>query len=147
MKFDRDVIGFYLDWRSQEVAVAAARFNDPVLRMEYESGDVYHALARMCGLTDDPDPIRWKTNNRTQRDRMKPIQLGINYGMGVPSLAKGLDRHPLIAAEIIDLYARRHPAFWQGRLEAVQTAMLRRRIESSTAGPCALATAPINARY
>lgn len=62
---------------------------------------------------------------------MKSIQLGINYGMGVPSLAKGLDRHPLIAAEIIDLYARRHPAFWQGRLEAVKTAMLRRRIESS----------------
>jgi hypothetical protein len=47
------------------------------------------------------------------------------------SLARGLDRHPLIASEIIDLYARRHPAFWRGRLENVQTAMLRRRIESS----------------
>ena len=93
MKFEPGVIGFYLDWRSQEVAVAAARFNDPVLRAEYKSGDVYHALARMCGLTDDPNPIRWKANNRTQRDRMKPFQLGINYGMGVPSLAKGLDRH------------------------------------------------------
>ena len=27
---------------------------------DYLAGDVYHALARLCGLTDDPDPIRWK---------------------------------------------------------------------------------------
>jgi DNA polymerase I len=142
MKFEPGAIGFYLDWRSQEVAIAAARFNDPVQRAEYESGHVYHALAHMCGLTDDPDPIRWKANNRTQRDRMKRLQLALNYGMGVPSLAKGLDRHPLIAAEIIGLYARKHPAFWQGRLEAVQTAMLRRRIESSYGWPLRISHSP-----
>jgi hypothetical protein len=28
---------------------------------------------------------------------MKSLQLGISYGMGVPSLAKGLNRHPVIA--------------------------------------------------
>jgi hypothetical protein len=28
---------------------------------------------------------------------MKSLQLGINYGMGVPSLARGLNRRPLIA--------------------------------------------------
>jgi DNA polymerase I len=146
MKFEPGAIAFYLDWRSQEVAIAAARFNDPVQRAEYESGHVYHALAHMCGLTDDPDPIRWKANNRTQRDRMKRLQLALNYGMGVPSLAKGLDRHPLIAAEIIGLYARKHPAFWQGRLEAVQTAMLRRRIESSYGWPLRISHSPTNAR-
>ena len=32
---------------------------------------------------------------------MKQLQLGINYGMGVRSLARGLDRHPLIASEVI----------------------------------------------
>jgi hypothetical protein len=142
MLFDPDVIGFYLDWRSQEVAVAAARFDDATLRAEYEGGDVYHALALMCGVTNDPDPVHWKENNRAQRDRMKPIQLGINYGMGVPSLAKGLNRHPLIAAEIIGLYARRHPEFWRGRLEAVQTAMLRRRIESSYGWPLRISHSP-----
>jgi hypothetical protein len=142
MLFDPGVTGFYLDWRSQEVAIAASRFDDSTLRLGYESGDIFHALARMCGITDDPDPIHWKENNRPQRDRMKPIQHGINYGMGVPSLAKGLNRHPLIAAEIIGLYARRHPAFWQGRLEAVQTAMLRRRIESSYGWPLRISHSP-----
>jgi DNA polymerase I len=142
MKFDPDTIGFYLDWRSQEVAVAAARFNDQTLRNEYESGDVYHALARMCGLTNDPDPANWKRNNPGQRDRMKPLQLGINYGMGVPSLAKGLNRHPLIAAEIIWRYAERHPDFWQGRLQAVANALNDRRIESSYGWPLHITHAP-----
>jgi hypothetical protein len=31
---------------------------------------------------------------------MKPLELGINYGMGVPSLARGLNRHPLIASKL-----------------------------------------------
>ena len=39
-------------------------------------------------------------------------------------------------------YARRHPAFWQGRLEAVQTAMLRRRIESSYGWPLRISHSP-----
>ena len=61
---------------------------------------------------------------------MKPLQLAINYGMGVPSLARGLNRHPLIAAEIIARHKREYPRFWAWRAEMVQQAMLERRIES-----------------
>jgi hypothetical protein len=60
-------IMFYLDWRSQEVGVAAALSGDQTLIDDYASGDVYHALARLCGLTDDPDPVRWKKEHRDQR--------------------------------------------------------------------------------
>jgi hypothetical protein len=130
MVFPSGSIGFYLDWRSQEVGVAAALSGDQTLIDDYASGDVYHALARLCGLTDDPDPIHWKKHNRPMRDRMKPLQLGINYGMGVPSLARGLDRHPLIASEIIGRHKRRYPRFWQWRSDMVQDAMLQRRMES-----------------
>ena len=50
---------------------------DPALIDAYLGGDVYHALAYVCGLTDDPDPKRWKTSNaRTMRQRMKALQLG-----------------------------------------------------------------------
>jgi hypothetical protein len=48
----------------------------------------------------------------------------------------------VIAAEIISLYALRHPNFWEGRLEAVQTAMLRRRIESSYGWPLRISHSP-----
>ena len=73
---------------------------------------------------------------------MKPIQLGINYGMGVTSLSKALDRHPLIGAEVLWLYAKRHPNFWRGRLETIENALLDRRIESSYGWPLRISHSP-----
>jgi DNA polymerase I len=142
MVFPPGTIGFYLDWRSQEVGVAAAQSGDQNLIADYLGGDVYHALARLCGLTNDPDPIRWKKQNRDQRDRMKPLQLGINYGMGVPSLARGLDRHPLIASEIIERHKRRYPRFWQWRTDQTQIAMLKRRMDSISGWPLYITHSP-----
>jgi DNA polymerase I-like protein with 3'-5' exonuclease and polymerase domains len=132
----------YLDWRSQEVGIAAALSGDEALKADYASGDVYHGLARMCGLTIEPDPAHWKKTNRAQRDRMKPLQLGINYGMGVPSLARGLDRHPLIASAVIELHKRTYPPYWQWREETMKTAMLERRIESVGGWPLRIISSP-----
>jgi DNA polymerase I len=80
IQFAPDTVGACLDWRTQEVAVAAVLSGDEALMADYLSGDVYHALARLCGLTDDLDPKRWKANCPDQRQRMKPLQLAINYG-------------------------------------------------------------------
>ena len=95
--------------------VGAAASDDAALKADYAAGDVYHALARLCGLTPDPDPARWKRENAATRQRMKVLQLGISYGMGVPSLARGLDRHPLIASVIIERHKRKYTRFWQWR--------------------------------
>lgn len=135
MVFPPDTIGVYLDWRTQEVGVAAYRSGDPRLINDYLGGDVYHALAKLCGLTDDPDIKRWKGNNPDQRQRMKPLQLAINYGMGVPSLARGLDRHPLVASEIIERHRRTYPRFWEWRADMVQQAMLDRYVETTFGWP------------
>jgi len=142
MVFPRAAIGAYLDWRTQEVGVAAALSDDRALIDDYAGGDIYHALARLCDLTNDPDPVHWKKTNPAMRNRMKPLQLGINYGMGVPSLARGLDRHPLIASEIIERHKRRYPRFWQWRADMVGTAMLERRIESVFGWSLHLSTSP-----
>jgi hypothetical protein len=142
MVFPRDKIGAYLDWRTQEIGVAASLSGDQRLIEDYQSGDIYHALARMCGLTDDPDPAHWKATNPAQRQRMKAIQLGINYGMGVPSLAKGLDRHPLIASTIIERHKQTYPRFWQWRSDMVQQAMLARKIETEFRWPLYLTSSP-----
>jgi hypothetical protein len=61
---------------------------------------------------------------------MKQLQLGINYGMSVPSLARGLDRHPVIASTIIEKHKPTYPLLWEWRADMVQRAMLERRIES-----------------
>ena len=142
MVFPEDTIGVYLDWRTQEVGVAAARSEDQQLTDDYNGGDIYHALAHMCGLTKDPDIQHWKDTQPVMRQRMKSLQLAINYGMGVPSLAKGLDRHPLIAAHIIDKHRRTHPRFWQWREDTVQRAMLDRQIETVFGWPLYLGSSP-----
>jgi DNA polymerase-1 len=142
MKFPPETIGFYLDWRTQEIGIAAALSGDPVLAADYSTGDIYHALARMCGLTDELDIQSWKATQRDQRERMKSLQLGINYGMGVPSLARGLDRHPLIASEVIERHRRRYPTFWRWRTAMVQAAMLEREIRSIDGWPLYITTSP-----
>jgi hypothetical protein len=142
MVFPPDKIGVYLDWRTQEVGIAAALSEDGALIEDYGGGDVYHALARLCGLTDDADPARWKRERHDMRQRMKPLQLGINYGMGVPSLARGLDRHPVIASDFIERHKRRYPRFWKWRDDQLRAAMLARRIESVFGWPLWLTTSP-----
>jgi hypothetical protein len=142
MVFPQDAIGCYLDWRTQEVGVAAALSGDPALIAAYQGGDVYHALALVLGFTDDPDPAHWKKSDPAVRERMKRLQLAINYGMGVQSLARGLDRHPLIASGIIEHHKRTYPPFWQWRADRVQAAMLSRRIESVFGWPLRISTSP-----
>jgi DNA polymerase-1 len=73
---------------------------------------------------------------------MKALQLGINYGMGVPSLARGLDRHPLVAGRIIELHQRTYVPFWRWRNNAVMQALLDRRIETVFGWPLHLTTSP-----
>jgi DNA polymerase-1 len=128
--FPPDKIGVYLDWRTQEIGIAAALSHDPALMAAYSGGDVYYALAVMCGLTDDPDVKHWKANNKAMRNRMKALQLGINYGMGVPSLSRGLDRHPLIGSYIIELHKRTYSPYWKWKEERADKAMQDRELET-----------------
>ena len=142
MVFPPDRIGVYLDWRTQEVAVAAARSNDPALLAAYREGDVYYAFARDAGLTNDRDRKHWAKHDQPMRQRMKVLQLGINYGMGVPALAKGLNRHPLIASNLIEQHRRMYEVMWQWRDEQMKIAMLERRMESLSGWPLHIISSP-----
>ena len=142
MVFGKDKIGLYLDWRTQEVGVAAALSGDEALMASYAKGDVYHGFAFDAGLTKDPDRKRWAKENNSQRSKMKALQLGINYGMGVPSLARGLERHPLIASLLIDLHRRKYPKFWDWRDKQVVNAMLDRHIATAFGWPLRVTTSP-----
>jgi DNA polymerase-1 len=143
MVFEEGVTGVYFDWRTQEVGIAAALSGDEALINDYLApGGVYYALAKMCGLTNGCDPALFKTQHPEVRERMKPLQLGINYGMGVPSLARGLDRHPLIASTIIEKHRRTYPRFWEWRENMVQCAMLERKMETVFGWPLYLSSSP-----
>jgi DNA polymerase I len=142
MIFPENKIGAYLDWRAQEVGVAAALSGDETLMSDCQAGDIYYALAKMCELTRDPDFRSWKKQHPDTRQRMKALQLGINYGMGVPSLARGLDRHPLIASTIIEKHKRRYPQFWEWRAQQVDDAMTSRRMKTVFGWPLHIKNSP-----
>lgn len=148
MRFPADKIGSYLDWRTQEVGVAAARSGDVQLAKDYRDGDIYHALAVMCGLTT-LDAKSWKATpeGKSQRQRMKALQLGIGYGMGVRSLSRGLGRHPMIGSEVIIRHQQRYPHSGRG---APRWSNVRccsgRSYPNSTAGHCTSATRQTSAR-
>jgi DNA polymerase-1 len=145
MVFPRDATGLYLDFRTQEVGIAAALSEDEALKRDYAKGDIYHALALMLGLTDEPDAAAWKKQpgGKATRERMKQLQLGISYGMGVSSLARGLDRHPLIASHIIETHKRTYPTFWAWRANVVDVAMSSsRRLESGCGWPMRISNSP-----
>ena len=142
MVFPPDKIGVYLDWRTQEVGVVAAASGDQALMTAYRAGDVYHAFAVACGLTDDHDMKHWKEHNPMMRQRMKSLTLALNYGMSVPSLARGINRHPLIASAIVERHQQKFWRYWQWRDEVLQDAMLSRCIESTFGWPLRLTTSP-----
>jgi DNA polymerase I-like protein with 3'-5' exonuclease and polymerase domains len=142
MLFPPDSIGCYLDFRTQEIAIAAALSGDEAMRRDYLTGDFYHAMCFRGGFTTESDRKRWKKENDEQRSQMKQLQLGINYGMGVPSLARGLNRHPCVASDFIEKHKRWYPRFWEWREEVMHDALLDRRIESVFGWPLRLSTSP-----
>jgi hypothetical protein len=50
---------------------------------------------------------------------MKALQLALNYGMGVPSLARGLNRHPWIASQLVEKHRRAYSPYWDWREQEV----------------------------
>jgi hypothetical protein len=142
MVFPKNKIGLYLDWRTQEIATAADQSGDQAMIDGYEGGDFYHAFALASGLTTDFDAEHWAKHDKKMRTRVKALQLGINYGMGVPSLARGLDRHPLIASHLIEQYKRTYSVYWAWRENEVRQAMLDRQMESVGGWPLRITTSP-----
>ena len=87
----------YVDWRAQELGIAAKRSGDPALLRAYTSGDVYTANAiafgwAAAGATKETAP--------EARAKAKVATLGLNYSMGARSLSKHMADH-LYEAKII----------------------------------------------
>jgi hypothetical protein len=143
IKFAPDKIGLYLDWRTQEIGIAANKSGDEGMMSAYHrTGDFYHGFALDAGLTDDQDAKHWKADCEEMRDRMKTLCLGISYGMGVPSIARKLNRHPLIASGLLELHRRKYSPFWEWREQQMWQAKVSRRMQADDGWPLLITTSP-----
>jgi hypothetical protein len=110
----------YLDFGSQEIAIAAALSGDQAMIGAYQSGDPYMAFAKQAGLAP---PQATADSHKPVRNRCKAIVLGVGYGMGAQSMAY---RAGLQIAEARDLLRRHHETyrtFWRWAEDNVNVAL------------------------
>jgi hypothetical protein len=100
----------YVDWRSQEIAIAAALFGDERMRQAYLTGDVYLGFAKQAGLAPQDAT---KESHGHIRDLCKVLVLAINYGGGDQMLARRLGVDRGYAAELRRLHQETYPTYWQ----------------------------------
>jgi DNA polymerase-1 len=108
----------YVDWKSQEVYIAAKLSRDPALMDAVLSGDPYLAFAKMAGLAP---PGATKESHRAIRDLCKTCVLGTNYGMQAPSLAARTGLSEIEATHLLRRLAQTFPVFtaWADHVASV----------------------------
>ncbi len=106
----------YLDWKSQEFAIAAALSGDEAMRRAYVSGDVYLAFARQSGLIREADWQRvvregGKPGEAFKAERIvsKAVVLGLQFGMTKHGLASALDADLAFAARMVRKHEQVYP--------------------------------------
>jgi hypothetical protein len=100
----------YLDWGSQEIAIAAALSGDDLLWEAYASGDPYIAFAIQAGIAPEGAT---KTSHKAIRDRCKQVVLGTNYGMTEHGVAEAAGIHVLEARDLLQKHRDTYRKFWK----------------------------------
>jgi hypothetical protein len=111
----------YIDWSSQEIAVAGALSGDNALWEAYASGDPYIAFAKQAGLVP---PDATKKSHSDVRNACKAIVLGVNYGMGPESIAAQSGIHIDSARQLLRLHRDTYRVFWRWAEENVDRVLL-----------------------
>jgi DNA polymerase I-like protein with 3'-5' exonuclease and polymerase domains len=141
----------YIDFSSQEIAIAAALSGDERMMRGYAEGDPYLAFAKDARLAPADAT---KASHKPERDRCKVVALGVNYGMGHEALATSLGIAPAEAQELMRLHRETYRQFWSWSDGVVTSAMLtsemqttfgwKRRVQAG-ANPRALMNFPMQA--
>jgi len=99
----------YLDWSSQEIAIAAALSGDDAMWKGYATGDPYIAFAIQAGMA--PEGATARTHKDT-RNRCKAIVLGVQYGMSAKSMALNAGLHEAEARDLLLRHRETYRTFW-----------------------------------
>ena len=111
----------YIDWKAQEIGIAAALSGDAKLAAAVLSGDPYLAFA--IGAQLAPRGAT-KATHGALRDRIKASVLGIGYGMSDATLARRLRISNTEARMLLRLHDEAYPAFARWRKNNLNAALL-----------------------
>ena len=101
-----------IDWIAQEIGIGAGLSRDPALIADYRAGDPHLGFAVRAGLAP---PGATKKTHRDVRNMVKPISLGVAYGISKYGVAEQSGKSLLWAADILAAWRHTYPVFvnWQ----------------------------------
>ena len=111
----------YVDWSSQEIAIAGALSGDRLLWEAYESGDPYVSFAIQAGLAPEGST---KKSHPDIRQACKAIVLGVLYGMSAEGIANQSAIHVVRARELLQLHRDTYRQFWRWAEENADRVLL-----------------------
>jgi hypothetical protein len=115
----------YLDWSAQEYGVGAFLSRDEAMVADYRGGDPYLSFGRRIGLV----PVdATKETHRAERDLIKAVILGTQYGMGEQTLALRIGKPVAYARDLLRAHRATYRKFWEWSDAAVNVALFRGRL-------------------
>jgi hypothetical protein len=105
MVFPPDTIGVYLDWRTQEVGIAAAQSGDTGLMDAYRSGDIYHALA-WAHARPRPSPLEGGKSGAAPAHEAAAAGDQLRHGRAIIAVAGAAYQHLIHANPDLETVAR-----------------------------------------
>jgi DNA polymerase-1 len=115
----------YIDWSSQEIAMAAGLSGDERFIDAYKSGDIYMAFARDAKMVPADAT---KQSHPEIRAVCKTIVLGIGYGMGAAAMAARAHIPVSEAREFLRQHQTVYRKYWKYSEDTVSTALYRNEI-------------------
>jgi DNA polymerase I len=124
-----------LDWSGQEVAIGAGFAGDRAMIEDYLSGDPHIRFAVRAGLA----PL-WASKNShgPLRDTIKPVSLGVSYGMSKYGAAAATGKSLMWAADMLARHRHTYQAFNQWQQDTATQAIFDERIVSVLGWPMAV---------
>jgi DNA polymerase family A len=124
-----------LDWVAQEPGIGAGLSGDRAMVEDYRSGDMHLGFLIRAGLA----PL-WasKDSHREQRDAIKPVSLGVFYGMTKYGIAAVTGKSLMWAADRLARHQASYPVNTQWRQDVVTQTIFDERIVSPLGWPMAV---------
>jgi DNA polymerase I-like protein with 3'-5' exonuclease and polymerase domains len=115
----------YLDYQSEEFAIAAALSGDEKMLAAYLGGDPYLGVGIAMGIAPGGAT---KSSHGAIREMCKVIVLGLGYGMEKFGLSRRLGISESDAADLLLRHRRAFPVFWRWSEGGVAFAKAQRKI-------------------
>ncbi len=111
----------YIDWCQQEFAIAAALSDDNNMKKAYLSGDPYLTFAVQVGAAPS---MATKESSPEVRSLFKECTLAVQYGMGVRSLSKRINRSEAESQSLLNYHKNNFNKFWYWSDQQIEYIMI-----------------------